>query len=176
MAAARVCQLSDHVKACMNQDAELKGPPYVVYSPNDAIKQPFLFFASPQSLYVTKNTLSPTRQDLENLKLTRQAYDSIMTLNQNKQDQALSNMSGGSYRISIEKNGFVHRGFIDTKLFESKNDSTILSRNQRNLRTIRAYTLSFFDKYLKGMNAPLLDSSSYRNSDVTIDKFPARSK
>ena len=128
-----------------------------------------------QSL-VTKNILPPTNEDLINMKLTRQSYDSLMNLYQKKQDEALSNMSGGSYRISIETNGFVHRSFIDTKLFEKMNDTTTLSRNLKNIRTIRAYTLSFFDKYLKGMNAPLLDSLLYKNPDMTIDKFPARSK
>lgn len=171
MTASRVCQLSNQVKACMNQDAVFRGSPYIEYSSKDSIQQPFLFFASQHSLYVTKNITPPSDEDLTKMKLTRQYYDSLRNVYQNKQDETLSKMSGGSYRISIETKGFVHRSFIDTKLFENSNDTAILFRNLKYIKMIRAYTLAFFDKYLKGMNAPLLDSAATINPDVTIDKF-----
>ena len=85
-------------------------------------------------------------------------------------------MRGGSYRISIETNGFVHRSFIDTKIFENCSDTLVLNRNLENIKIIKAYTLSFFDKYLKGISSYLLDSSAVINPDVTIDKFPIHVK
>ncbi len=176
MAAARACQLTTLIHACINLDAEFRGPPYVEYSPNDPIKQPFLFFVSQHSLYISKHILPPTNEDLTNMKLTRRVYDSLMNSYQTRQNNALANMSGGSYRVSIEANGFVHRSFIDTKLFEKMNDTTILNQNLKNIEMIRAYTLAFFDKYLKNINASLLDNNSNKNSGVKIERFPPHLK
>src|SRR6185437_8653810 len=99
VAAASACRVDARIRACANEDADDDGRPFDGGVAAPAIKQPFLFFASGHSIYVSPRTPAPTAAALAGMKLTRPQYDSIVTLFQSNQDHALSAMPGGSIRV-----------------------------------------------------------------------------
>ena len=141
-------------------------------SEGESIQQPFLFFATDHSLYVSKHIPPPTDQQLQSWKMIRTSYDSLMAVRQKVQDICLATMPGGSYRIWAEGDDFVHRSFIDTYLFKSGTNSVGSAGKLRNLETIRSYTKAFFDKYLKDARSTLLDQNPLESSGISVDSIP----
>ena len=74
----------------MNQDAQYEGRPYDGGAAAFPIKQPFLFFATGNSIYVSPRTPLPGDSALAQMKMTRGQYDSVVGLYQHNQDAALS--------------------------------------------------------------------------------------
>jgi predicted dienelactone hydrolase len=170
IAVASACRFDARVDACMNQDADDEGRPFDGGPAALPIKQPFLFFATGHSIYVSRRTPPPTERDLADMKLTRPQYDSITTLRQHNQDAALASMPGGSIRIMAESNDFTHRTFIDLKVLQAT-DTIALRRQTAYLQRIREYNLAFFDRTLRGMPAPALDHQGQIDSLITLEHF-----
>jgi predicted dienelactone hydrolase len=170
MGAARLCQIDPRVRAGMNQDADYDGIPFIVYTPGETIRTPFLFFASDHSLYVSPHIPPPTEAELASMKLTRGQYDALVQKYQKNQDDALARMPGGSYRVSVETPGFTHRSFMDLPLLKVCDDPAAAERNLRNLEIVIAYTRAFFDKTLKGIRPTMLDLPT-DDPDVRVDRF-----
>jgi hypothetical protein len=64
--------------------------------------------------------------------------------------------------------------FSDLQVLSAKN-SIELDHRIRVLALVRSYTLAFFDKYLWGMKAPLLDRSTPDEVLESVQKFsPAK--
>jgi predicted dienelactone hydrolase len=174
MAAAQACLADSRIHACMNQDADFQGRPYADTSVQISLRQPFLFFVTPHSLYMGRRTVPPTDESLASQKLTRVQYDSIVHQYQKNQDNALTGVAGGSYRVNAEAPDFTHRSFMDFRLLNAAGDPAALARHERYLTIVRAYTRAFFDKYLKGRSDSLLDGSAVIDSAVTVDRFQPR--
>ena len=170
MAAANACRLDARIRACMNQDADDDGRPFDGGPAALPIKQPFLFFETGHSIYVSPRTPPPTEGALTSMKLNRSQYDSITSLYQRNQDVALASLPGGAIRIMAEAEDFTHRTFIDLKVLQA-GDSTAVLHQTAYLQLIRNYTRAFFDEMLLGGRVSLLDRDGQIDSVVTIGHF-----
>jgi pimeloyl-ACP methyl ester carboxylesterase len=170
MAAVRACEKGARFRACMNQDSDYKGVPFIPSAPGVTIKQPFLFFASG-----SKHQPAPTEEQLARMKLTRAQYDSLVREYHKNQDEALAALKGGAYRVSVETEGFNHRSFIDTNLWLADDKAPTMSNRLKNLEIVRTYTRAFFDKYLKGTKNTVLDNGPAADPDsrIRVDRFGA---
>jgi predicted dienelactone hydrolase len=178
MAAARACEGDQRIRAGMNQDSDYEGVPFIASSAGKGITQPFLFFATDHSIYVSKHKAPPNDAELARDKLTRAQHKEISERYQKAQDASLATLPGGSYRVSVETPGFTHRSFIDLPLLKASDDPAAVARNLENLRTVRTYTRAFFDKYLKGRKDTLLDQPAPRDSDsrLRVERFGPTSR
>jgi len=154
----------------MNQDADDDGRPFDGGPAALPIKQPFLFFETGHSIYVSPRTPPPTEGALTSMKLNRSQYDSITSLYQRNQDVALASLPGGAIRIMAEAEDFTHRTFIDLKVLQA-GDSTAVLHQTAYLQLVRNYTRAFFDEMLLGGRVSLLDRDGQIDSVVTIGHF-----
>jgi predicted dienelactone hydrolase len=172
MAAARACETDQRIRAVMNQDSDYEGIPFILSSPERKITQPFLFFASSHSIYISTNQPAPTAKQLAQMKLSRPEYESLIQKYQKNQDEALGRLSRGAYRICAETPGFNHRSFIDTSLFKS-GDKADLAQQLTNMEIVRQFSRAFFDKYLRSARETLLDRAppTKFGPRVRVDRF-----
>ncbi len=169
VAAADACRVDARIRACANEDADDEGRPFAGGPAAHLIKQPFLFFASGHSIYVSARTPPPTAQALDRMKLTRAQYDSITALYQHNQDEALARMPGGAERVMAEAATFTHRTFIDLKLLQAA-DTSAREEQRHDLDLVRAYLRAFFDRTL----ADTADSGGPpppTDSIITVEHF-----
>jgi predicted dienelactone hydrolase len=169
-AAASACRFDARIRACMNEDADDSGRPFDGGPVSLPIKQPFLFFATGHSIYVSPRTPAPTAAGLTSMKLTRAQYDSVTESYQHNQDAALASLPARSIRLMAEAEDFTHRSFIDLKALQAA-DSTAILHQQRYLQLIREYVRAFFDKTLRGQTAPALEREGEVDSLMTIQHF-----
>jgi hypothetical protein len=121
----------------------------------------------------------PTREpltdsDLSAMNVTRaRAMEFIAQLNADR-DRALRSTGMGSYRVLLRRNVTTHMDFSDLMILSAKDDIE-LEQRRRVLALVRSYTLAFFDQYVRGMKAPLLDRSTPDQVLESVEKFsPAR--
>lgn len=173
VAVASACRWDARIRACMNEDADDDGRPFDGGPAALRIKQPFLFFATGHSIYVSPRTPQPTVAQLVGMHLTRTQYDSIVTLYQHNQDAAMKSLPG-SIRIAAENDHFTHRTFIDLRVLQAP-DSATLVEQQRYLAVIRRYVRAFFDHTLRGIDDAALVQDGPIDSLVTVTHFsPSR--
>jgi len=175
MAIASACRTDSRIRACMNQDADYEGRPFDGGAAAFPIKQPFLFFATGNSIYVSPRTAPATDTALALMKMTRTQYDSLVWQYQQNQDAALGEMPGGAIRIRAEAEDFTHRTFMDLKLLQAP-DSISVAHQGAYLRLIREYVRAFFDEYLRGMPAQVLQRQGVVDSVLTIEHFGSQRK
>jgi predicted dienelactone hydrolase len=169
-AAGNACRVDARIRACGNEDVDDDGRPYMGGTAAPSIKQPFLFFATGHSIYVSRRTPQPSGEALEHMKLTRAQYDSIVQLYQHNQDAALAAMPGGAIRIMAESDAFTHRTFIDLKLLQANNDSAAATQRHY-IDLIRAYVLAFFDETLNGRTDSAFARTEPLDSIITVQRF-----
>jgi len=169
MTAARMCELDARVRAVMNQDSDYQGKPFMPGSSAKNIKQPFLFFASRHSFF--QRVPAPTDKALAAQKLTREESDKLVAQFNKNQEEALTAMPGGSYRVAVVAPSLNHRSFIDAALLKAQDDPKAVTENVRNLKIVRTYTRAFFDKHLKDMKNTPLDETTIRDEGVSVERF-----
>lgn len=167
LAAADACAMDPRIRACMNQDAEFKGLPFLAGDSGN-ITQPFLFFATDHSLYERPNTTPPSDQDLSAAGYTRAGYDSLMHGYRLAQEHALAALPGGAIRIIAETRGFGHRSFMDLNLLGAT-DSTAAAQALAGLELVRWYTRVYFDRVVKGGREMVLEATPPKG--VTVERF-----
>jgi hypothetical protein len=115
-----------------------------------------------------------TDSDLSAMKMTRvQAVKLIAQLNADR-DRALRSTGTGSYRVLLRRSVTTHMDFSDLQVL-SASDSIELKHRMRILALVNNYTLAFFDKYVRGVKAPLLDRSTPDDVLEAVERFsPAR--
>lgn len=172
VAAASACREDARVRACLNEDADDAGRPYAGGAEAPPIRQPFAFFATGHSIYVSPRTPLPTEAALARMKLTRPAYDSIVALYQKNQDEAMASFPAGAWDIFAEAPDFTHRTFIDLRMLEAADDSTF-ERQTGYMRVIRRYVRAFFDRTLHVERNTVLDRAGVVDSLITVRRFPA---
>jgi hypothetical protein len=168
MAAARACALDRRIRACMNQDADYLGLPFLA-GDGIGMTQPFLFFASDHSLYERPGAPRPSDEALAQEGMTRAGYDSLVHANHLTQERALGALHGGAWLVAIVTPGFRHRSFIDLDLLAATDLAGAVSAG-RNLALIREYTRAFFDHTLKGKRRTALDGDR-TPAGVTIKRY-----
>jgi predicted dienelactone hydrolase len=170
IAASEACRFDARIRACMNEDADDDGRPFADGPEALPIKQPFLFFATGHSIYVSSRSPLPTAEQLVSMKLSRAQYDSITHLYQRNQDESLRSLPNGSIRIKAEADDFTHRTFIDLKVLQQA-DSVGVAHQTAYLILIRRYVRAFFDATLRGEGATAISASGVVDSVVTVDHF-----
>jgi predicted dienelactone hydrolase len=173
LAAVRACQLEVRILGCINQDADIAGSPFIVPSTGDGLRQPLLFFTAATANVFKDSFVRPTDEDLTRMNTTRSKYDADVARVQGNQNAALASVRGGSYRVLIDIPSFTHRTFSDLTLLAA-NDDPQRDESLANFRTAQSFTRAFFDKYLKGHEAALLDRSSSQNTRVRVDQWKGR--
>jgi hypothetical protein len=170
VAAASACRTDARIRACLNEDAEDDGRPWDGGVAAHVIKQPFLFFVTRHSIYVSPRTPPPSAEALAQMKMTRAQYDSMANANQRNEDAALAAMPGGSYRVKAEAADFTHGTFMDRKLLQSSSDS--LGRIQDSyMNLVRTYVRAFFDQVLLSRTPTALDHVGTIDSVITVERF-----
>lgn len=170
VAAASACRTDARIRACLNEDAEDEGRPWDGGVAAHVIKQPFLFFVTRHSIYVSPRTPPPTAEELAQMKLSRAQYDSMANLNQRNEDAALASMPGGSYRVKAEAADFTHGTFMDRKLLQSGTDS-IARIQDAYMGLVRTYVRAFFDQVLLSHASTALNRVGVIDSVITVERF-----
>lgn len=170
LAAARTCQLDARVKACIDQDSDDdRGSPFIATDINETERQPFLLFVAASADETSPGRTHPDDSTLANMKLTRAEFDAKMKELQSNQLSQLASIAGGAYRVTLyDLPGFIHRSFTDQTLLSLTNPEESL----HNFRVAEAFTLAFFDKYLKRNQHTLLDTGQIVDARAKIERFP----
>jgi pimeloyl-ACP methyl ester carboxylesterase len=164
VAAAHACQRDQRIKACLNQDGAMGMKPFYLDVQSWGMNQAFMLIERPP------NREPLTDSDLSAMKMTRaRAMEFIAQLNADR-DRALRNTGMGSYRVLLRGSVSTHMDFSDLQVLSAKN-SIELNQRMRVLALVRSYTLAFFDKYVRGMKAPLLDRSTPDEVLESVEKF-----
>ena len=168
IAAAHACQRDQRIKACLNQDGAMGMKPFYLDVRNCGMDQAFMLIERPP------NREPLTDSELSAMKMTRaRAMELIARLNADR-DRALRSTGMGSYRILLRRNVTTHMDFSDLQVVSAKS-SIDLEHRMRVLALVRSYTLAFFDKYVRAINAPLLDRSAPDQVLESVERFsPAR--
>ena len=104
--------------------------------------------------------------------MTRPDYMALIHKNQANETAQLAGIPGGSFRVKLfALPGFIHRSFTDQTLLDFSADKSGV--NLHNFRVAQAYTLAFFDKYLKHSPDTVLDSPSPIDPRAEINPFPS---
>jgi pimeloyl-ACP methyl ester carboxylesterase len=172
LTAARTCQIDARVKACMDQDStDYRGSAFVVSDLQETERQPFFLYVVSSADVWSYKALHLSDKELAQQKLSRAEFDSIMEEQQRNQTKQLTEVAGGSYRLMLfDLPGFIHRSFTDQTLLASKLDH---EQSLYNFHVAQVYTLAFFDKYLKGDTATVLDTGKTVDRRAKLETFPA---
>ena len=172
LAAIRACQLEGRISACMNQDADIAGSPFVEQQTEGGLRQPLLFFTAATSNVFRDSFVRPTDEALKQMNTTRSEYEADVARIQLNQNAAMASVKGGSYRVYIDIPSFIHRTFSDLTLLAT--DEPQKSESLVNFRIAQSYTRAFFDKYLKGEQDTMLDAPSSSDARVRVDRWASR--
>ncbi|HSJ54419.1 MAG TPA: carboxylic ester hydrolase, partial [Anaerolineae bacterium] len=151
--AAEACRLDPRLRAALLMDAPL--PAGVV---RDGLRQP--------AMVITR--------DAETMRLERKRAggwpESEITIHQITMRAVYDTLPGDGYFVQVP--GIFHIDFTDTPRWtplSSRLGLTGLIAGKRVHGILNAYTLAFFDRHLKGLQAPLLDGPSARYPEVIFE-------
>jgi alpha-beta hydrolase superfamily lysophospholipase len=170
LATVRACQLEPRILACVIQDADVEGSPFLE-RPAENLGQPLLYFTAATSNVFREAYTHPTDKELMDMGKTREQYDQDVARVQETQNDAMTRATRGSYRVLIDIPSFIHRTFSDLTLLEAQYDTAKAAEALANFRIAESYTLAFLDKYLKGRSGSLLDRRSSPYRGVRLDRF-----
>jgi hypothetical protein len=156
---ARACQLDFRIKACISEDGEVNPVGvYFDYPDHASFKQPFLFL---------EIDFHPTDDLLARMHESRIQWEQYVA----HEHEQLSTGPSGSYHIVLNGNRMTHASFSDGLLLSATPGSVESSAALDNLSLTEALELSFLDKVLKKVPAPLLDLATKTPSGVEIEKI-----
>lgn len=170
LASVRACQIDQRIRACMNQDSDIFGSPFIV---DGTLGQPLLFFIATTADVSSEQKVHPTDAQLASLKMTRSEYDSQIRQAQKNQIDALSGVRGGSYRVTLSGlPGVTHRIFSDLPLIAAAGDLSKEAESFHNFNLAESYVRAFFDKTLKGDGKTLLEAGANPPDPlVRVDRY-----
>lgn len=173
LTAARTCQIDARVKACIDQDStDFRGSPFIAAALDETESQPFLLFVAASADIWSAKAVNPSDADLAQQKLTRAEYSALIKQQQQNQTKQLASIQGGAYRLMLfDLPGFIHRSFSDLTLIAA---SPSREESLHNFAVAEAYTLAFFDKFLRGDNHTILDTGQTVDPRAHLEKFPPR--
>ena len=170
LASVRACQLDRRIGACMNQDSDIFGSPFIV---SGTLDRPLLFFIAATADVSSDQKVHPTDAHLASWKMTRTEYDSQIQKAQKNQLAALLSVRGGSYRVTLSGlPGVTHRIFSDLPLLAAAGDPSKEAESLHNFTVTQSYIRAFFDKTIKNdRNTPLEPGSKPLDPLVTVDRY-----
>jgi hypothetical protein len=161
-AAPRACQLDPRIKACLNADGLGSDGPIFTYPGAALPSQPVLWmevFHEP-----------PSDEQLASAGISRNDWNKNHQVQLVVDEQQLKQCPGGSYHVSINLPGIDHFSFTDKPFIDSDKKEDV-DDAVRALRAIEAYTIAFFDRYLKQEDQKLLNPSVARPNGISLEKF-----
>jgi len=165
-AAAFACQVDGRLKACLNQDGVMHNRPFTRDAAGRTMNQPFMYIGRAHS--------PPQLSDdqLASMEMTRVEADSLFRALAAGQDDLLSDMPAGAYRITLRTPGITHMSFSDEPLIEAAGDSAKTANALLTLRLIETYSRAFFDRTLLGRTTTVLDRPTGADAAiVTVERF-----
>jgi len=139
-AAARLCQIDEHVKACLDADGLGPDGPIFAYEGAKLPSQPFMWidvFHAP-----------PTDAQLAPYGMTREQWEKNHSEQLLKNEKELSECHGGSYHITLDLPEIEHFSFTDQPVITAKTKQDA-DRALDSLTILDDYIRGFFDRYLK---------------------------
>ncbi len=161
-AAALACQTDARITACLNEDGVARNLPFDRQSDGNTMRQPFLYFGRHRKP-------PPNDEQLKEMKMTRPEFNELIRSVDKNQDDILAALPTG-YRVTLSTCQAQHFSFTDFPFLEAGHDPTKQACADLTLKIIRAYTLAFFDKFLKGKTS-LLDQPVPHEWPVTVERF-----
>jgi platelet-activating factor acetylhydrolase isoform II len=165
-AAAFACQVDARLKACLDQDGVMRNLPFSRDAGGRTMSQPFMYMG---------RRYRPPRlsdHDLASMEMTRAEADSLLHAMATGQDELLSDMPSGAYRVTLKMPRVMHMSFSDEPLVEAARDSMKTADARVALTTIEKYTRAFFDKTLLGRTQTVLDRPLPADTAlVTVEQF-----
>ena len=170
-AAAFACQVDGRLKACLNQDGVMHNLPFTRDAAGRTMNQPFMYIGRAY----TPSRLSDDQ--LASMEMTRLEADSLFRAIAAGQDDLLSDIPAGAYRITLKTPGISHMSFSDEPLVEADGDSAKTANALLALRMVETYSRAFFDRTLVGRTTTPLDRPTGTDSvTVTVDRFSPSSR
>jgi pimeloyl-ACP methyl ester carboxylesterase len=166
--AAHACQKDQRIKACLNQDGAVSMAPYFLDVRGWGMDQAFMLIER------APHTTPPSDEEVAEMKIDRQRINVILTRLRDYKNRALRNTGKGSYRVVLQSDKTTHMDFSDLPYLGARARAEAETR-ARVLEAARDYTRAFFDRYVKGMKAPLLDGQVTSPVVETVEFFaPAK--
>ncbi len=163
-AAARACQLDHRIKACLNADGVGPDGPVFPYESTGLPRQPFMWME-------TSQLPSEINSILTSYKITRKDQDKGRQLELMAKEQELQACPSGSYHLMINDAATNHYSFTDWRLLEAERQEDF-NKASHALEPIEAYSIAFFDKYLKHHDTALLDEPrNTASAQITLKKY-----
>jgi Platelet-activating factor acetylhydrolase, isoform II len=163
VAAAKFCQSDRRFKACLNLDGKVNSLPFFTTSdkPDSESKgpdQPFMSFE--------KALPEPTEKQLAEWKTTREQVERARMRTRDREAELLKTVKSGGYRVTLR--GATHQSFSDEPLILPFGEK---EPHRRRTQIIRAYTLAFFEQFLRNRSANLFKDNSNDYPEVIIERF-----
>lgn len=162
-AVAQLCASDLRIAACLDEDGWTPNGLLPQLNPPQLPRQPFLLIDVPLKW--------PDGAELSYAHITRDQFTRLARNSDAAADSELKLLRSGAYRISLLRPDWNDQDFTDGPLVWSMRRGHIGNTEARTALAItNVYSRMFFDKYLKGRSAPLLDS----NTDVPFSNVRVR--
>jgi predicted dienelactone hydrolase len=139
-AAARLCQIDEHVKACLDADGLGPDGPIFAYEGEKLPSQPFM--------WIEVFHVPPSDSQLAPYGMTREQWEKNHAEQLLKNEKELSECRGGSYHITVNLPEIEHFSFTDQPIITAKTKQDI-DHAIDTLTILDDYVRGFFDRYLK---------------------------
>jgi predicted dienelactone hydrolase len=165
-ASPHACRIDRRFKACVNLDGYSMTPAVM----DSGIVQPFMLVEESAPW-----DPPPTDSELAASHMTRAEAAAEAAQASAQFEATFSRMSGGAYLMMSP--GAVHMSFSDVALISPQRFPAARQEFRRTIEITNAYLLAFFDKYLRGQSAPLLESRSLAYPEVSLTVYlPGKDK
>jgi pimeloyl-ACP methyl ester carboxylesterase len=161
--AALTCSQDERCDAAINMDGRMD---LAVYE-GIVMNVPFMLLTQDFPLAIQ----NVSEEMLAAAGMTREDYEAIVATFVEAFDRVFTAATRDTYRLRVE--GSMHESFADQGLFLPIHGAEI--EQVRMLEVIRAYTLAFFDTYLRDQPSPLLDGPSPEYPEVRWISTPESS-
>ena len=152
-AVARLCASDPRISACVDENGWTSKGLLTEGNPSRLPRQPFLWIDMPMKWL--------DGAELTYAQISRDRFGRLAKASAVAADRELKSLMGGAYRISLLTPDLNDKNFTDGPLVWSMKRGHIGDAKARAaLAVINVYSRTFFDKYLKGRSAPLLNSNA----------------
>jgi dienelactone hydrolase len=164
----RACQLDNRLKAGLCLDGEPEKKKFDERPDGSTIQQPLMNIKPASEI--------PTDEALARADTTRQQWEERVRQALQAEKDFYESVKGGAYDVIVNTPGIGHGSFSDLSLLESGQSEETMTHRRRAIEISRNFTRAFFDRYVRGQPAALLDNRSKRPKEValTIYKFGER--
>lgn len=163
VSAVQVASVDRRFKAVLNMDG---GTGEMSDNVERSLEQPFMLMVKAQAA-----TAVVTDDQLASWGLSRAQYQALMTKDAERKEASYRKIKAAAYRVVIR--GAEHTDFSDAPLLEKEHKGDTGIEPRRGLRIVNAYTLGFFNEFLKGEDTSRIETLSTVYPEVTVERYSA---